>query len=191
MGGDNLNYNDWKSIVRESYALLMIMMFIEVIGGGILSSMEAVFTVFPIILSFVPVINAVGGNIGSVMGARLSSALHLGSVKAELSDRGIRETAGISVLIGVLAILISAISLYVILPSMGVSVLMNPVKWIEIVLISSAAVVSTVLPLSAITTIWAFRKGKSPDDFTIPVVCTFGDFIGITSILIAVKLVVP
>jgi cation transporter-like permease len=59
------------------------------------------------------------------------------------------------------------------------------------VLISSAIVVSTVVPLSAVTTIWAFGKGKSPDDFTIPVVSTFGDFIGIMSILFAVKMVIP
>ncbi len=182
-------YGDWKGIVRENCGLLAAMMFIEVLGGGVLNSMEALFSVFPAILSFVPVINAIGGNIGSVMGARLSSSLHLGTVRPALSDPKIREDMETSVLIGILAIFISAISLYAILPMMGVRVSMEPVKWIGIVAISAVTMISTVLPAAVMATIWSFKKGRSPDDFTIPVVSTLGDFMGIISILIAVKMV--
>ncbi len=182
-------YGDWKSVIRESYALLAVMMFIEVLGGGILNSMEALFSVFPAILSFVPVINAIGGNIGSVMGARLSSSLHLGTAEPRLSDPKIKGDMEVSVLIGILAIFVSAISLYGILPMMGVRVLMEPLKWIVIVVISATIVVSTVLPAAVMATIWAFKKGMSPDDFTIPVVSTLGDLMGIMSILMAVKMV--
>ena len=189
MGGVRLRYDDWKSIVRESSPLIALMMFIEIGGGGMLESMNEVFYAIPALLALVPLINAIGGNAGSVIGARLSSGLHLGMIEPSFRDKEVLDNMFMAGIMGMGAKLISAAFLFAILPVIGMAMGLSIWTWLSITLIASVIVLGAVLPAAVITSIIAFRKGKSPDDFTIPVVSTVGDFTGILAILLAIKMV--
>jgi len=69
----------WKNIVKHSLPLLTVCIFIEIFAGQILQGKQEMLVLFPVFLISIPVINGVGGNIGSVLGARLASGLHVGS----------------------------------------------------------------------------------------------------------------
>ena len=70
----------WKTIVKHGLPLLTICILIEIFAGQILQSNQQKLLFFPILLISIPVINGVGGNIGSILGARLASGLHLGTI---------------------------------------------------------------------------------------------------------------
>ncbi len=179
----------WKDIITESAPLLALMMLMEIAGGSMLEHINYVFYSIPALLALVPLINAVGGNAGSIIGSRMSSGLHLGTVKPDMSDGEVKDNMYMSAGIGLGAMLISATFLYILFPLIGVYPGIDMVIWIEITLIASALALSAVIPSAVIATISAFRRGKSPDDFVIPVVSTVGDFAGILSIILAIKMV--
>lgn len=179
----------WKEIVRSTGPLIMLMMMIELAGGGVLNSMESVFLSLPAILAIVPMINALAGNVGAVVGSRISSGLHLGSLKAAPLDPEVRENMELGFLTGLLAMLLSAITLYLILPIMGITMNISFTDWLGITVLASVLVLGIVAPLAVIVSVVAFRRGLSPNDFTIPVVSTVGDFMGILSLAIAITVV--
>lgn len=180
---------NWKETVKETSPLIAIMMLVEVSGGGMMQASSEIFVGIPIILSLVPLINALGGNIGSILGSRLASGLHLGTIKPALRDREVADNMFTAAFIGLGAELLTATFLYLLFPFLGLEIGMNIVQWTEITVLASITVISLVLPIAVMTAVVAFKKGKSPDDFTIPVSSTAGDFIGILSIIIAVKMV--
>ncbi len=184
-----MRHDDWKSIVRESSPLIALMMLIEIGGGGMLESMNDVFYAIPALLALVPLINAIGGNAGSIIGSRLASGLHLGMIRPSFGDKEVLDNMFMTGIMGMGAKLISASFLFIILPVLGIAVGLSIWTWLTITLIASVIVLGAVLPAAVITSIVAFRKGKSPDDFTIPVVSTVGDFTGILAIILAIKLV--
>ena len=184
-----MRYDDWKSIVRESAPLIAIMMLIEVGGGGMLESMSEIFYAVPALLAIVPMINAIGGNAGSIVGSRLASGLHIGTIKPDFRDKEVLDNMFMAGVMGAGAKMISAGFLFLLLPLMGIAMGMNIWTWMTITLIASVIVLSFVLPAAVIASIIAFRKEKSPDDFTIPIVSTVGDFTGIMAILLAIKMV--
>jgi mgtE-like transporter len=164
------------------------MMVIEATGGSFLESASAIFVSAPALLALVPLINAVGGNAGSIVGSRMATALHLGSVKGVM-DREVVENMTITGSMAIVAKLISASFILLFLPVIGMATGVNAVKFLSITFIAAIIVLSSVIPSAVITSILAFRYGKSPDDFTIPVVSTVGDIMGIISLIIAIKMV--
>ncbi len=184
-----MRYDDWKSIVRESAPLIALMMLIEVGGGGMLESMSEIFYAVPALLAIVPMINAIGGNAGSIVGSRLASGLHLGTIKPDFRDREVLDNMFMTGAMGMAAKFITASFLFIILPLLGIAVGLSIWTWLAITLIASAVVLGAVLPAAVLASIIAFRKEKSPDDFTIPIVSTVGDFTGILAILLAIKMV--
>ncbi len=186
-----MRYDDWKSIVRESAPLIALMMLIEISGGGVLESMSEVFYAIPALLALVPLINAVGGNTASIIGSRLASGLHLGMIEPSFRDKEVLDNMFTVGMLGMIAKLITASLLFAMLPLLGIAVNISFWKWLLITFIATVIVMSVVIPAAVITSIIAFRKGKSPDDFTIPVVSTVGDISGIIAIVLAIKMVVP
>ena len=184
-----MRYDDWKSIIRESSPLIALMMFIEIGGGSVLQSMSDVFYALPALLALVPMINAIGGNAGSIIGSRLASGLHLGIIEPSIKDREVMDNILMTGILGVSSKLISSAFLFITLPLIGIAIGMNIWVWFSITLIASSIVLSCVLPAAVIASIFAFSKGKSPDDFTIPIVSTVGDFTGILGLLLAIKMV--
>ena len=184
-----MRYDDWKSIVRESSPLIALMMLIEIGGGGILESMSRIFYAVPALLALVPLINALGGNAGSILGARLASALHLGMLQSSFKDKQVLDNMFMTGMMGMGAKIISASFLFFLLPLFGTAIGIDIWRWLAVTLIAGSIVLAAVLPAAVITSIMAFKIGKSPDDFTIPVVSTVGDFTGILAVLLAIKMV--
>ncbi len=79
----------FKKIVSESYRVLLAAVAIGLMAGYLLETYSG--EIAAIALAMVPPINGIGGNIGSVLGARLSSELHLGTMTPELRGPGISE----------------------------------------------------------------------------------------------------
>jgi len=94
-----MSYYNAMKIVKESLPVQIISIVICIIGGSFLNLNIENFLALPILLSFIPLINGIGGNISSVFGARLTSALHIGSI-SKVNDRELKENAVLFLVMG-------------------------------------------------------------------------------------------
>jgi mgtE-like transporter len=169
----------WKKIVKNGLPLLIIAVIIEIFAGQILQSKEDLLILFPIFLISIPVINSVGGNIGSVLGARLASGLHVGYIENSLNDKNMQDNVITSLLIGFISYLVLGIIIYFIaLLGNNISDL-DLIEFIAIIVLTGFLLVNIVAIVSVLTAFISFKRGLDPDDIVAPVVTTVGDVFGI------------
>jgi len=178
----------WKKIVLHGLPLLSIFIFAEIFAGQILLDKQNMLLLFPIFLISFPVINGVAGNIGSVLGARLASGLHVGYIEINIKDKKMHENLLTALFLGLLTFIILGLTIYYFsyfaLEQVGIGL----VPYMIILLITGFVLVCIVSVVSIITAFWSFKKGWDPDDFIAPVVTTVADVVGIYLLFLLVKL---
>jgi mgtE-like transporter len=169
----------WKKIVKNSLPILTIMILIEIFAGQILQGKQEALFAFPIFLLSIPVINSVAGNIGSVLGARLASGLHVGYISISIKDKEMHENLLISILIGLITYAILAIIIYYVASFGKIIEEIALLEFVAILVIIGFLLICVVSLMSVITAFLSFKKGLDPDDMVAPVVTTVGDVMGI------------
>jgi mgtE-like transporter len=150
---------------------------------------DTLVTIFPIFLVSIPVINSVGGNIGSVLGARLASGLHVGYISLSLKDKEMHDSLLTSILIGIISYLFLAILIYLIVSFGGLQKGIHFMEFVAVVLGAGVLLVCVVSLVSVLTAFWSFKKGLDPDDMVAPVVTTVGDVMGIVFLFLLIGVV--
>jgi mgtE-like transporter len=169
----------WKKIVQNSIPLLSLCVLVEIFAGQILQSYQNKLLLFPIFLISIPVINGIGGNIGSILGARLASGLHAGYIEYDIKDKNMHRNFLSSFLLGVITYTILAIFIYHVAYFGGVHTSVGLMEFVSIVLGTGILLISIISIASVLTAFWSFKKGLDPDDMVAPVVTTIGDTFGI------------
>jgi mgtE-like transporter len=169
----------WKNIVKHGLPLLTITIFIEIFAGQILQGKQEALILFPIFLISIPVINSVSGNIGSVLGARLASGLHVGYISLSLKDKEMHDNLITSILIGVITYAILAIVIYYIALFGNLIEDIGLIEFVAILLSTGFLLICVISLISVITAFFSFKRGLDPDDMVAPVVTTIGDVLGI------------
>ena len=171
-------YN-WKTIVKHGLPLLTLTIFIEIFAGQLLLLKEDLLILFPIFLISIPVINSVSGNIGSVLGARLASGLHVGYISVSFKDKETHDNLIISILMGIITYVLLAIVIYYIALFGDLRVSIGLFKFVAILLSAGFLLICVVSLVSVLTAFLSFKRGLDPDDMVAPVVTTVGDVMGI------------
>jgi mgtE-like transporter len=153
--------------------------FIEIFAGQLLLIKQDGLLLFPIFLISIPVINGVSGNIGSVLGARLASGLHVGYISINIKDKKMHDNLVISILMGVVTYTILAIVIYFIALFSNLRVGIGLFEFIAILLSAGFLLICVVSLASVLTAFLSFKRGLDPDDMVAPVVTTIGDVMGI------------
>jgi len=175
-------------IVKQSLPLLLVLVLLEIIAGQFLNTNEKILGMSSVLM-LIPVVNGVGGNIGSILGARITSGLHVGYIEPRLTDRNLRKNLLLSLTLGVSVFFIMGIILYLITPIVNIETDIS-IWRILIIFLGSGAILITVLCLICIASaLYAYRKGLDPDNIVTPIVTSVGDFIGITSIMVLTILI--
>jgi mgtE-like transporter len=169
----------WKKIVRFGLPLLTLCIFIEIFAGQMLHLGQKTLLVFPIFLISIPVMNGVGGNIGSILGARLASGLHVGYINLDIKDKEMRENLITAILMGIITYSILAILIYYIASFGGLQMDIGLIEFISVILGAGVLLVCVLSLVSVFTAFWSFKKGLDPDDIVAPVVTSMGDTLGI------------
>jgi mgtE-like transporter len=183
-------YN-WKKIVRYGLPLLTFSILIEIFAGQLLQLWQDKLMMFPIFLISIPVINGVGGNIGSVLGARLASGLHVGYISLDVKDKKMHENLLTSILIGIVTYEVLAILIYFTASFGGTPTehWIDLIEFVSIVLGAGILLVFVISLVSVFTAFWSFKKGFDPDDTVAPVVTTVGDTLGIVFLFLLIGVV--
>ncbi|MFQ5552282.1 MAG: magnesium transporter, partial [Thermoplasmata archaeon] len=116
-----MTFYRWTGIVRQSLPALIFLVVFNLVAGQILNLNEPIFLAFPFLLILVPVINGVGGNVGTVLGARLTSGLYTGSLSVRLSDRRLQTQIRDALALYLLTFTLLAIFIYGAAVGLGVT----------------------------------------------------------------------
>jgi len=162
--------------------------FIEIFAGQILHSQQGLLTSLPVFLISIPVVNSVSGNIGSVLGARLASGLHVGYITHSFKDKEMHENLIISILIGFFTYFTLAIVIYFIAVFGGIIKDMNMIEFTGILITTGFLLICLVAIVSVLTAFLSFKRGLDPDDMVAPVVTTVADAMGIVFLIVVISL---
>lgn len=180
-------------IVRQSFLLLFALVFLEIIAGQFINTQfintDDKILSLPALLMLIPVVNGVGGNIGSILGARLTSGLHVGYIEPKYNDKNLRKNILLALALGGSVFAIMGVIIYVITPILHLDVEFSLWKLLVIFIGSGLMQIIVLCCICVFSALIAYRKGLDPDNIVTPIVTTFGDFIGISSIL-AISLIV-
>lgn len=178
-----------SKILKESFWLLTICILIEILAGQILNSQEKIINI-PIILAAVPVVNGIGGNIGSIMGAKLTSGLHVGFVKPDLKDKVLRGYISDIILLAIIVFILIAVLMSLILPLIGIQLSISVFKFIPVIFFGGLIMTLIVIVAGVFSAFIAFKKGMDPDNVVTPIITTSGDTFGISIIILLTLLVI-
>lgn len=178
-----------KRIVLESYPILVTCILVALAAGHMLNSSIAEIAELPLILAMIPPINGMGGNIGSILGARLTSALHIGTLEPRLrGQRVLRRNVSASALISFIVFLLFGLLFFTIAYSSGIPVARS--LSLALAFFIAGMTLSTALMFVTIASaLVSFKGGLDPDNVVIPIVTAIGDVLGVTCLLIAIKIV--
>jgi mgtE-like transporter len=179
-------------IIRQSYLILVLCILGEIIAGVVLSDIEKFLSLLPGIIVLIPIVSGTRGSIIGAFSSRLTSALHLGTIKPFFRDMfkegPLKEnilatlflTISIAILSGIIAHYLSLVFGY---QSAGV------LKFTAIVLISSflsdVALIATGITISFIT----FKRNIDPDNMLFPINTTISDIISSLFLVVAVRII--
>lgn len=178
-----------EGIVAATLPLLTVLTVVELWGGLFLDASQAVLTTYPSLLTLVPGIIAVAGNLGSVLASRLSTAFHLGTLSFSPTDEALAGNAAATLaLAGTLFPAVGAGAWFaryalgdVVLPAMTV---------VLIAAVSGLLLAVVAVCIATAATYTAYRLKLDPDDVVIPVVTTTCDVLGVVVFLLVVGLTV-
>lgn len=168
---------DRRRIVATMAPLLVVLVAVETVGGQVLKANDSLWSALPYLLLAFPAINAVGGNIASVLASRISSRLHTGQLEATIpAGLGSDGLAGLVlglVTYGLLALVVLAQAR---LLGVGPS---NPMNLLVVVLVAGLTLTVLLTVVAAVVAVASFQRGLDPDNVVIPLVTTTGDVAGI------------
>ncbi|MDY6931951.1 MAG: magnesium transporter [Halobacteriota archaeon] len=178
-------------IVKNSIPILIITAIISIASGQMLNyNGEMLMSSFPVFLIMIPPLIKVGGDTGSILGARLSSALHIGLIDSSLKRSPVIENNIIaSFIIGITTCILLGIVVWIIQITLSINSNIGPLAIVAISTIAGAIQMLIMFTTTILIALFSHKFGMDPDDTVIPIITTSGDFFGIICIFLVINLV--
>jgi mgtE-like transporter len=177
-----------RRIIKETYTIVVMCGAISLIAGVVLNLQIEKIIMVPTILLMIPPINDIGGNIGCIIGARLASALHMGTVEPKLKkQRVLRMNVNATMLMSLLMFLITSAALF-----SGLSVFNigpSPLRLTLSFMLAGIFLTPIVVLCSVGLAFISFIKGWDPDNVVSPLITSIADVLGVICLLIAIKII--
>ena len=171
-----------RRIVFESYQILLISILIGLFAGitlqGSLGRIEGT-----LVVMMVPMLNGIGGNLGSILGARLGSALHLGMVEPRLKGKVLRGNVNASVLTSVGVFSFISVIFFAIAYMWGMGFI-GAAKHALAFILAGMLLTPVIIMSTIISAFISFRKGLDPDNVVIPIITSIIDVVAAVCLLI-------
>jgi len=180
---------EMKKIIKQSTPVLLLCSFLGVTAGGFLNSSIETLLKNPSLLTLVPLFSGGGGNLVSILGARLSSALHSGLISPVLRPE--KVTVRNFLIIVLLAIILFPTIGF--LAELSSKILHIPgLTFLSVIGISTIAGMILIgimlLVVFFISTI-SYNRGLDPDNIVIPISTSTTDSLS-SLILVSVSILV-
>jgi len=176
-----------RSITRSMLPVLVALTLLELGSGVVLDGAEETLLGAPSLLVLVPVTIGTAGNLGSVFAARLSTALHLGTLSFGAGDETLAGNAAATLALAVTVFPLVGAGTWAYTAAIGTARL-APATVVAVALASGTALAVLVVAVAVVVTYAAYRLGLDPDDVAIPVVTNVSDVLGVLVLVGAVEL---
>ncbi len=176
-----------RRLVRAALPLLVVLTAVEIGSGLVLSAFEDGLLARPSLLVLVPVTIGTAGNLGSILAARLSTAVHLGTVSFHPGDDRLLGNALATVALAVTAFPPVGAGAWA-LAEVTVGAALAPAAVVAVALASGAVLSVLAVAVTVVATYAAYRLGLDPDDVVVPVVTNVCDVLGVVVLLGVVEL---
>lgn len=167
-----------KKIIYQSAPVFALAGLISTIAGLVLHTNFESFIDLPGLLILIPPLWGIGGSLGCILAARLSTSLHVGIIQPKLKpDKSISsDLAAIYVVTIVIFTVLGGLSHFICLladlPSSFMAILLTSI-------LSGLILVSILVAVVYYVTILSFRIGLDPDNVVIPSITSLVDVLGI------------
>lgn len=176
------------AVLRQSVPVLIVAMLLGIVAGQILNLSESMILV-PWVLFMIPIINGIGGNLGTVVGARLASALHMGSISPKLEGAELENNILTGVALGITTYLSLALFSIALTPVLGLEMDVEISQFALVMILAGALLTFVVIATSMISALYSFRFGLDPDNFVAPLTASSGDIAGILCLILSLTVV--
>jgi len=182
---------DWTvpGIVQAMLPVLTALTVVELGSGLVLDSFEATLLRYPTLLVLVPVTIGMGGNLGSILAARLSTAFHLGLLSFAPDDDRLGGNALATVGLALTVFPLVGAGAWGVRATLGGARLGLPTV-VAVALTSGVALAVLAVGVAFVATYTAYRLGLDPDDVVIPIVTNVCDVLGVVVLVLAVEVLV-
>ena len=120
-------YYTVTGIVKRGIPVLLIAVVISTASGQMLHAGQDMLINFPVLLILIPPLAKIGGDTGSILGARLSSAFHLGLVDP-IGGAVVRNSVLACLVIGFVSCIVYRVSCIVLSVAVWVAALLMGIK---------------------------------------------------------------
>ncbi|MCU4741028.1 magnesium transporter [Natronoglomus mannanivorans] len=171
--------DEWaiSNIVTTLVPLLVALSALQMGSGTVLESFEDQLLENPSLLVLVPVMIGTAGNLGSIMCARMSTQLHLGTLEFSPANPNVRANVGAVYGLAATVFVLLGFASWGIGRALGGTLGLVPLLIITIV--SGMLLATWVVIVSSVSVYASYRLGYDPDDTTIPVVTNVCDITGV------------
>jgi len=186
--GSSLGSWQYRRIVRNMFPLLIALSVVVLVAGIRLEDAEALLEEYGLLAVMVPTMVGMGGNLGAILSARLSTRFHLGTTELDPRDKSLWANVLAILTLAATVFTAQALGAYLIGLVIGSSLTLATLLFISLVSGMSLAVIAIVFSFA--TTYASYQLGIDPDDTTIPIVTNVVDvfgmviFIGVSSLVL-------
>lgn len=178
-----------RRILWESYPVLVLCAALSLSAGLILSSQIDSIKALPLILMMVPPINGINNNVCSILGARLASALHMGTIEPKFGrQRMLNKNVQATWLMSIGVFWFTSVIFFAIALISGIGLARSIILMLAFLVASIVAIAVTMFCTIGLAFL-SFTKGLDPDNIVIPIVTSIGDIMGVTCLIMAIKIV--
>lgn len=181
-----MTYYTVRGIVGRGFPILVTTSFVGLITGQILNYRLDDLVSMPIILLLIPSLIKIGGDTGSMLGARISSALHMGLGGHITKNPVVRNSVLAALIVGLTASAVLSFIVWITGHLMGIGIGMFLL--FKICMIAGSIELSVVFFMTVLISFMSHRFGLDPDDTVIPIIATLGDLVGVAGIFITLRM---
>lgn len=180
-----------KTIIKESFFVLILTSFISSTGGFALEKIKNIVVSLTPLVILIPVLNDMIGDYGVILSAKISTLIHEGKInknnwKSTLSNKLFHQIFIISIITTILSTIVafvtSRISNYS--PTIEIFIKITLISLIDVVLM-----VCILYLISIKAGLYYFNKGEDPNNFLIPISTSIADFGNMIIIWFLVKII--
>ena len=178
-----------RRISRSMLPLLAVLTLVELGSGLVLDTLRETLFEFPSLLVLVPVTIGMGGNLGSILAARLSTAFHLGLLSFSPDDERLVGNTLATVALALTIFPAVGTGAWLLQRLFGATELGFPTV-LAVASLSGLVLALLAVGITLVATYAAYRLGLDPDEVVLPVVTNSCDVLGVLVLFGVVRLLV-
>jgi len=177
-----------RKIMIESFPILTVVTIVELLAGILLELRSETLLTLPILLVFIPPLNNLGGSFGCVVSSRISTALSLGDIEPRfVRNENLEENIISVIIVGVISSIYLGLVVYIVGYFTGIPSF-NVTTSILFGIVSGLMLITPIVGVSVAVAFISWNRGLDPDNVSTPIITAIADALGISCIMIIMKL---